>query len=91
MAGAEAGGENMRTSDIRMARGTEAFTDNMYFSVDPSYPRKVEDMSANELRRGLCQKSGGDIAVCKTCPGGCRWGLELVRREKENKCAETNK
>lgn len=21
-----------------------------------------------------------DADVCKTCPGGCRWGRELVRR-----------
>lgn len=69
----------MRTSDIHMAKETCVFTDGMYFA-NTLGPRKVEDMTVEELRRGLCQKSEGSIDVCRTCPGGCRWGKELVKR-----------
>lgn len=39
---------------------------------------KAETMTAAELRRGLCAKSGGDWHVCESCPGGCRIGAQLV-------------
>lgn len=78
----------MRKSDIQMAGGTSNFSDQMYLPANPLCPRKVEEMTEEELRRGLCQKSRGDARNCMSCPGGCRWGKELARRtaggEKEN-------
>lgn len=60
-------------------------TEGMYLPVNSLNQIPAEEMTADELRRGLCQKSRGNVKVCVTCPGGCRWGWELVRRmENEN-------
>lgn len=39
---------------------------------------KAEAMTAVELRRGLCAKSGGNWHVCLDCPGGCTIGRRLA-------------
>jgi hypothetical protein len=44
------------------------------------HPIPIEEHTTEDLRRAMCQKSGGNVNVCKTCQGGCRWGRELVRR-----------
>lgn len=77
----------MRCGDIRQGPGPTVMekTEELYLPEDKMHDIPVEDMTAEQLRRGLCQKSGGRVEVCKTCPGGCRWGVEMVRRmENEN-------
>lgn len=42
---------------------------------------KIEQLDDVALIRGLCHKSGGKIAVCRTCCG-CAFGRELTRRRE---------
>ncbi len=51
-------------------------TDKLYFPSGVT----LEEASDEELRRGLCFKSGGRLAVCAGCKG-CAFGRELARRE----------
>ena len=52
----------------------------MYMPVKIGRP--VEGMTSEQLRRGLCYKSGGDLEVCKACPGQkCRVARILLERE----------
>ena len=52
----------------------------MYMPVKIGRP--VEEMTIEQLRRGLCYKSGGDLEVCRTCPGKkCRVARILLARE----------
>lgn len=39
----------------------------------------AEEMTVENLRRGLCPKCRGDWQVCQTCPGGCSYGNRLVQ------------
>lgn len=39
----------------------------------------AEEMTVENLRRGLCPKSRGDWHVCEHCPGGCSYGRRLVQ------------
>ena len=77
----------MRTDDIVMGGRILAHmrTPEIYLPASVLMPMPVAEMTVEQLRRGLCQKSRGDVKVCVTCPGGCRWGLELVRRG-EHEC-----
>lgn len=72
----------MRCGDIRQgARPTELdVTPGLYIRTHPDHEIPIEEHTLSDLRRGLCQKSGGHVDVCKTCAGGCRWGKELLRR-----------
>lgn len=68
----------MRTEQRDKCRPSEATphwirTDGLYM---PGC--KAEAMTAAELRRGMCAKSGGDWHVCESCPGGCRIGAQLA-------------
>lgn len=40
--------------------------------------RKMDEMTAAELRRGLCAKSAGNWHACEHCGGGCGIGRRLV-------------
>lgn len=74
----------MRTSDIVMGSKPTAYdmTESMYIKNNRQHPIPVEEMPTDQLMRGLCQKSRGNSDVCKTCPGGCKFGNEIVRREE---------
>lgn len=68
----------MRTEQRDKCRPSEATphwirTDGLYMPGS-----KAEAMTAAELRRGMCAKSGGDWHVCESCPGGCRIGAQLA-------------
>lgn len=39
----------------------------------------AEEMTVENLRRGLCPKCRGDWQVCQTCPGGCSYDNRLVQ------------
>ena len=55
-------------------------TESMYMPV--KIGRAVEGMTSEQLRRGLCYKSGGDLEVCRACPGQkCRVARILLERE----------
>lgn len=52
----------------------------------------AEQMSDDELFRGLCAKSRGRLEACETCAGKCVFGrLLLARREGDPTCATTTK
>lgn len=68
----------MRADDIRCAPQTPSshMTQGMYMPPN----RKYNVMSNEQLRRGLCPKSGGRWEACKACQGGCQAGKLLVDR-----------
>lgn len=72
----------MRTGDIFQGAPVTISdrTPELYLPTDMGRHIPVEELSMEELQRGLCQKCAGDVNVCKTCPGGCRFGREIVRR-----------
>lgn len=84
----------MRADDIRCAPQTPSshMTQGMYMPPN----RKYNVMSNDQLKRGLCPKSGGKWEVCKQCAGGCTAGRLLVDRmegrsqEPEAKVRDTN-
>lgn len=72
----------MRDTDAIMQAAGPVYhrTDTMYMPVKIGRP--VEGMTSEQLRRGLCYKSGGDLEVCRTCPGQkCRVARILLARE----------
>jgi hypothetical protein len=75
----------MRTNDIVQGpRPTDLErTQEIYMPASRMHPLAVEEIETYDLYKGLCAKSSGNVNVCKTCPGGCRWGRELVRRLEE--------
>jgi hypothetical protein len=72
----------MRTDDIEVSSFVQRhdYTPSMYLPQDKA--QRVVDLPAEILRRGLCAKSAGNVQTCAACPGGCRIGRELVRREE---------
>lgn len=72
----------MRTNDIVQGSKPTAFdmTPELYIRHSTFHPVPLEEQATEQLMRGLCQKSGGRLDVCKDCPGGCSFGRELVRR-----------
>ena len=83
----------MRCGDIRQGpKPTEMdMTPELYIRSSKMHPIPIEEHTTEDLRRAMCQKSGGDVNVCRTCPGGCRLGRELVRRMERNATeADTN-
>lgn len=41
----------------------------------------IERMTPEELRRGLCYKSGGKLETCRKCPAPCTIGRRLLELE----------
>ncbi len=62
----------MRTNDIvQGSKPTAAdMTPELYIRHSTLHPIPVEERSVEELRKGLCQKSAGNVNVCKNCPAG---------------------
>lgn len=75
----------MRTSDIVQGPRATAHevTEGMYLRNTRLNPTPVEERPIEELRAAMCPKSAGNMNVCKTCPGGCRFGWEMVRRMED--------
>lgn len=76
----------MRATDaIMQCAGPEYYrTEMLYMPLSRMKP--VEDMTDAQLRRGLCYKSGGNLDVCRTCPGNkCRVARILMEREAMGK------
>ena len=72
----------MRDTDAIMQAAGPVYhrTETMYMPVKIGRP--VEAMTSEQLRRGLCYKSGGDLEVCRACPGQkCRVARILLERE----------
>lgn len=72
----------MRDTDAIMQAAGPVYhrTETMYMPVKRD--TQVEAMTSEQLRRGLCYKSGGDLEVCRTCPGQkCRVARILLERE----------
>lgn len=76
----------MRTDDIVQAPRAAAYevTEGMYLRNTRLNPTPVEERPTEELRVAMCPKSAGRVEVCKTCPGGCRFGREMVRKMDGN-------
>ena len=71
----------MRTDDIvHVYPSAYERTEEIYLPTIMGKPYPLEELPLEALQHAMCQKSGGRVDVCKTCPGGCRWGRELVRR-----------
>lgn len=71
----------MRTDDIvHVYPSAYERTEEMYLPTDMGKPIPVEQLTMDELRRGLCQRSGGRVDACRNCAAGCRWAREMVRR-----------
>lgn len=67
----------MRQYDIALNPLPEFLrTPDMY--VPPKKP--VEDMTVEQLARGMCAKSQKNLSVCLACPARCSFGRELIRR-----------
>lgn len=68
----------MRADDILCAKQVpnSHMTQKMYLPEGMKYGV----MSNEQLRRGLCPKSGGRWEACKACQGGCQAGRLLVDR-----------
>ena len=72
----------MRDTDAIMQAAGPVYhrTETMYMPVKIGRP--VEAMTSEQLRRGMCYKSGGDLEVCRACPGQkCRVARILLARE----------
>lgn len=51
--------------------------------IHASDKRPLDRLPDEELRRGLCAKSGGDLRVCEQCPGDvCRVARILLARKR---------
>lgn len=74
-------GHKMRTDDIEIGSYVQPYdlTPELYLPVNQD--QSLLTRPTEILRRGLCAKAGGSVAVCRSCPGGCRIGKELVRRD----------
>ena len=71
----------MRSDDIhREFTPADIKTHDMY--VPPKKP--VEDMTVEQLARGMCAKSRGFLSACWACPALCSFGRELIRRCSTN-------
>lgn len=46
--------------------------------------KPIQKWTIEELRRGLCPKSRGQVEACKVCKGKCRIGSTLLERLKED-------
>lgn len=42
--------------------------------------KPLKEWTDEELRRGLCPKSGGRVEACRACPGKCLFGFAMVAR-----------
>lgn len=46
---------------------------------------KSSQMTYRQARRGLCAKSGGEVAVCRLCPAPCPMGSQCMRLEDDGR------
>lgn len=43
--------------------------------------RAASEMTLAQVKRGLCARAGGDVAVCRACPARCAFGRQAIRLE----------
>ena len=56
-------------------------TDSLYMPTNVP----IEQMTHQDLRKGLCYRCGGNLQVCiSDCPAPCAFGRELMRRCEQN-------
>ena len=72
----------LRTEDIALGGIVHSWecTPDMYLPCRNKETLDLQVQPDSVVRRGMCYKSGGNVDVCKACPGVCRLGAELVRR-----------
>lgn len=72
----------MRTNDIvHVCPSAYERTEKLYLPTNMGKPYPMEELPLEALQHAMCAKSRGRAEVCKTCPGGCRFGTEMMRRE----------
>lgn len=71
----------IRIGDIHAAQQlpSDWRTDELYLPTN----KTIGEMTQNELRRGMCYKSGGSTDVCHRCPAPCSIGRRLVEMGAE--------
>lgn len=70
-----------RTNDIEhVYPSAYERTEEIYLPTDMGKHYPLEELPLEALQHAMCAKSHGKVEVCKTCPGGCRFGGEMVRR-----------
>lgn len=45
--------------------------------------KPIKDWTDEELRRGLCPKSGGRVEACRECKSVCLYGFAMMGRVME--------
>lgn len=81
----------MRTDDIvHVCPSAYERTEEIYLPTIMGKPYPMEELPLEALQHAMCAKSGGRVEVCKACPGGCRFGRELVRRMENASQANPN-
>ena len=74
----------MRTNDIEhVYPSTFERTEEIYLPTIMGKHYPLEELPLEALQHAMCAKSGGKVDVCKACPGGCRFGGEMVRRMED--------
>lgn len=59
----------------------DPYTPEMYIPCGPHDP-PITRQPAHIVRRGMCYKSGGDVAVCRECPAQCCFGRRMIQLEE---------
>lgn len=75
-------------------RGIVKYGDHVYTCKEPSWvqtrsmyihtsdQRPLERLPDEEIRRGLCQRSRGQLSACEACKAPCIFGKLLLRRRE---------
>lgn len=45
--------------------------------------KPIKDWTDEEIRRGLCPKSGGRVEACRNCKSVCLYGFAMMGRQKK--------
>lgn len=45
--------------------------------------KPIKDWTDEEIRRGLCPKSGGMVEACRNCKSVCLYGCAMMERQKK--------
>ena len=76
------------------SRGVVKYGDHVYTYKEPSWvqtrsmyihtsdQRPLERLPDEEIRRGLCQRSRGQLSACEACKAPCIFGRLLMRRRE---------
>lgn len=85
----------MRKNEAYKRGGVVKYGDHVYTYKEPSWvqtrsmyihtsdQRPLERLPDEEIKRGLCQRSRGQLSACEACKAPCIFGKLLMRRRKE--------